>query len=65
MTESSTYTIAQAGMRLGLSYNQVLRLVLVGRLQGAQRDGRWQLEKESVHALAAERLPPRAALAST
>lgn len=63
MREINTYTVAQAGMKLGLSYNQVLRLVLVGQLQGEQRDGRWQLEKAGVDAMVAERARGTAALA--
>ena len=41
-------TMTQAAAALGRSYNQVHRLVLLGVLQGQQRDGRWVVKLESV-----------------
>ena len=34
-------SVSEAGARLRLSYNQVLRLVLVGDLHGERRGNRW------------------------
>lgn len=48
-------TLTQAAARLGRSYNQVLRLVLLGVLHGKQRDGRWAVSRESVERFLHER----------
>lgn len=44
-------TITQAAARLGRSYNQVLRLVLLGVLHGKQRGGHWFVSRDSVERL--------------
>jgi hypothetical protein len=55
--EQSLITIAQAGLRLGLSYQQVLRLVMVGQLSGRQTaGGRWVIDAKSVIQLARQRV---------
>jgi hypothetical protein len=48
-------TLTQAAAQLGRSYNQVLRLVLLGELRGRQRDGRWTVSRESVESLLSKR----------
>lgn len=49
----TTMTITQAAARLGRSYNQVLRLVLLGVLHGEQRHGHWSVSRDSVERLLA------------
>jgi hypothetical protein len=42
-------TIAQAGIRLGQSYNAILRKILVGELKGWQDErGRWRILEADV-----------------
>ncbi len=41
-------SVSEAGARLRLSYNQVLRLVLVGSLQGERRGMRWWVSAAAV-----------------
>jgi len=41
-------SIADAAVRLRLSYNQVFRLVLVGELQGERHGPRWFVSASSV-----------------
>ena len=47
--------LTEAAARLRLSYNQTLRFVLLGRLCGEQRDGRWRVTVRSVEKLLRER----------
>lgn len=50
------YTVTQAGFKMGRSYNQVLRMLLVGELPGYQTDdGRWLVRREAVEKRAQER----------
>ena len=44
--------IADAAARLRLSYNQVLRLVLIGRLEGKRRGLRWMVSRNAVNRFA-------------
>jgi hypothetical protein len=45
-------TIARACQILGKSYNQTLRLILLGRLRGWQNNiGRWEVDPQSVERL--------------
>lgn len=45
-----TVSIARAAQVLARSYNQVLRLVLLGHIKGWQTaSGRWVVDAESVH----------------
>lgn len=45
-------TIARASQRLGKSYNQTLRLILLGRLKGWQNSrGRWEVNLASLETL--------------
>jgi predicted site-specific integrase-resolvase len=47
-------TIANACQILGKSYNQTLRLILLGHLHGWQkRNGRWEIDAQSVERLRA------------
>lgn len=47
--ESATVTLTQAAARLRLSYNQVLRSVLLGELPGHQDErGRWHVEASAL-----------------
>jgi hypothetical protein len=49
-------TIPQAGRRALLSYNQVLRLVMLGQLTGGQdANGRWWVSAGDVERLAQQR----------
>ena len=48
-------SIADAAVRLRLSYNQVLRLVLIGELPGKRRGNRWVLEADAVKEMAGHR----------
>jgi hypothetical protein len=50
------YTLTEAALRLGRSYNQTLRLVLVGELEGRQEAGRWLITAESLERLQERRL---------
>ena len=47
--------IGTAAHRLHLSYNQTLRLVLLGQLDAAKIAGRWRIEGESLERLARRR----------
>lgn len=58
----NTITIAQAGLRLGLSYQQVLRLVMVGEIRGWQNaQGRWEVDAQTVAEAARPRTGRRVA----
>ncbi len=46
-----TIPLTEAGHRLRLSYNQILRRVMVGELRGEQIDGRWQVDADQVERL--------------
>jgi hypothetical protein len=47
-----TTSIAQTGIRTGLSYNQILRLILVRQLRGWQDErARWRVLEEDVRRL--------------
>lgn len=41
-----------AAARLRLSYNQAMRLVLIGEIKGIRRDGRWWVDAADVERLA-------------
>lgn len=53
----SSYTLTEAAFRLGRSYNQTLRLVLIGELEGRREAGRWLVTTESIERLR-ERIRP-------
>lgn len=46
-------TLTEAAARLRRSYVQVLRLVLIGEIEGRQELGRWRVRRSSVELLAA------------
>ncbi len=46
--EPDTVSLSAAAHRLGLSYIQAQRLLFRGDLSGAQVDGRWVVEVESI-----------------
>ena len=48
--------LIEAAVALGASYNQVLRLVLVGDLKGVRRGGRWFVDRGDLARLCSERL---------
>jgi hypothetical protein len=41
-------SLAEAALRLGLSWQRAWRLVLTGEIVGRKRDGRWVVDSESV-----------------
>ena len=41
-------TLVEAAARLGISYNRMLRLVLIGDVAGERRDGRWFADASDV-----------------
>jgi predicted site-specific integrase-resolvase len=47
--------LVEAAVKLGASYNQTLRWVLLGRLKGVRRDGRWFVSAADVERMRAER----------
>jgi ABC-type spermidine/putrescine transport system permease subunit II len=47
--------LVEAAVKLGASYNQILRLVMLGQLKGGRRDGRWFVNAADVERLRAER----------
>lgn len=57
-TQRATESIPTACLRLGMSYNQVQRLVLLGRLRGTQDErGRWWIDSDSVRSFAESQAP--------
>ena len=46
-----TIPLTEAGHRLGLSYNQILRRVMVGEVRGKRVDGRWRVDVDEVERL--------------
>jgi hypothetical protein len=53
--EDASIDLTLASLRLKLSYQQCLRLVLKGELAGERVDGRWRVEATAVERLAATR----------
>lgn len=53
--KSEEVHLVEAAVKLGASYNQTLRWVLVGRLKGERRDGRWYVDAADLNRLHAER----------
>ena len=45
---TDTTSLIDAAAQLGLSYGQVLRLVLVGTLKGEKREGHWQVSQKDL-----------------
>jgi hypothetical protein len=41
-------TVTEAAAAIHRSYGATLRLVLIGELQGARREGRWRVSESSV-----------------
>ena len=41
-------TLTQAAHRLGISYNRARNLVLTGKLEGEQVNGRWWVDVQSI-----------------
>jgi hypothetical protein len=52
---TDTLPLMKAAVILGKSYNQTLRLVLIGEIKGEQRNGRWFLDSGDVARLARSR----------
>jgi len=62
----STLSIPQASLRLGRSYNQVLRLVLRGELHGWQdAAGRWRVSGEAVEQMKESSSHPQSSALAT
>jgi hypothetical protein len=55
--------LVEAAVKLGASYNQTLRLVLVGRLKGQRRDGRWFVDARDLERFRRERHVEKASAA--
>lgn len=54
-------TIAEAGTELRKTYNQVLRLVMLGRLEGGRdAQGRWWVDAKGLERYRREQLMPAA-----
>lgn len=47
--------LVEAAVKLELSYNQTLRWILLGRLKGEQRDGRWFVDAVDLERVRGER----------
>jgi hypothetical protein len=47
--------LVEAAVKLGASYNQTLRWVLVGRLKGRRREGRWFVDAHDLERLDRQR----------
>lgn len=47
--------LVEAAVKLGASYNQTLRWVLVGRLKGQRRDARWFVNARDLERFGRER----------
>jgi hypothetical protein len=54
-TKAEMLELTVAAQRARLSPKQALRLVTLGELEGAKRDGRWMVSASSVEALAQSR----------
>ena len=54
-------TLTEAAAYLRRSYIQVLRLVLIGKLEGWQESGRWKVRRSAVERLVRESSPLRQA----
>lgn len=52
MNKTIEDSVAEAAIRLRLSYNQVIRRIMRGELQGRQENGRWAVERKCVDAIA-------------
>lgn len=48
-------SIGEAAVRARLSYNVILRLVMIGELHGTRRGLRWSVDADDVERLVAER----------
>ncbi len=59
--ENEEVPLVEAAVKLGASYNQTLRWVILGRLKGERRDGRWFVSAADVERLRAERERERSA----
>lgn len=51
-------SLSDAALRLGLSWHQAWRLVLIGSLKGNKRGGRWFVESRDLTQLLADRAGP-------
>ena len=49
--EQTTIPLTEAGYRLALSYNQILRKVMVREIRGQRVDGRWRVDADEVERL--------------
>ena len=47
--------LVEAAVKLGASYNQTLRWVMVGHLKGERREGRWFVNAADLERLRRER----------
>jgi hypothetical protein len=47
-------SLTDAASRLGMSYGRVLRLVLVGDLEGGKADGHWCVSRDALERLLAD-----------
>lgn len=52
---TDTLGLAEAAMQLKIPYQDAHRLLLVGRLSGQKRGGRWFVSRDSLAQLMAER----------
>lgn len=53
--EAREIGLAEAAQLLGIPYQDAHRLLLIGRLRGQKRGGRWWVAAESVHEVVRER----------
>jgi excisionase family DNA binding protein len=53
----NTMGLAEAGQRLGLPYQSVHRLLLIGEIRGRKVGNRWQVRTDDVERIAGERQP--------
>ena len=58
---SQTIPLTEAGYRLGLSYSQILRRVMVGELRGNRENGRCSVDVDVVESLQKPDSNPKAA----
>jgi hypothetical protein len=56
---TDSMSLTQAAVALQKSYNVVLRLVLLGRIRGEQRNGRWFVDARDVARLKTGRVKHR------
>jgi hypothetical protein len=64
MRDDPMITLAEAGIRLRMPYQDVHRLMLLGSLQSEKRGGRWFVRRADVEREARERQAARSSTAA-